>query len=314
MHLPSYETLLTCAAERAGPREPRQRSGSRVPALRRTPRPEARRNRQRHRARRGGRQRARTRERGSSRLARARPRRFSCRRWRRCCWCFDRAPRPGAAAGWRVAGNRQRAIQDYGQLIPRRRGVQPGGRDLPEHLQRRAIRRRLGVDVHAGMAGRLAEAPVLVHARLEPCRRRRGIRQHADQLPVPVAGSKAPDGRRFRPASASILPTGNSDELDSTGLQFNLPFSKQTGDVYWHWNAGLTWQPAGPTSEGGNRDIESPFLAGSAIVRLRPMLQRDAGDGGHLRRVADGGRHGARARRSRCRRDCAADGTSATSS
>ena len=82
---------------------------------------------------------------------------------------------------------------------------------------------------------------------------------------------EGPGRPAFSPRLSLILPTGDSDERDSTGLQFNLPFSKQTGDVYWHWNAGMTWQPAGP-SEGGDRNIESPFLAGSAIVRLQPML------------------------------------------
>ena len=33
----------------------------------------------------------------------------------------------------------------------------------------------------------------------------------------------------------------------------------------------MTWQPAVEV-EGGDRNIESPFLAGSAIVRLQPML------------------------------------------
>ena len=82
---------------------------------------------------------------------------------------------------------------------------------------------------------------------------------------------EGPGRPAFSPRVSVILPTGNSDELDSTGVQFNLPFSKQTGDIYWHWNAGLTWQPAVP-SEGGDRNIESSFLAGSAILRLHPML------------------------------------------
>jgi hypothetical protein len=71
--------------------------------------------------------------------------------------------RSGAAAGahdrrrgvgaveWR-GGQRQRAVQDHRQLLPRRRSVQPGSRDLPEHLQRLALERRLGGDVHPGMA------------------------------------------------------------------------------------------------------------------------------------------------------------------
>jgi DtxR family Mn-dependent transcriptional regulator len=82
---------------------------------------------------------------------------------------------------------------------------------------------------------------------------------------------EGPGRPAFSPRVSVILPTGSSDELDSAGVQINLPFSKQTGDVYWHWNAGLTWQRAQP-SEGGDRDIESPFLAGSAVLRVHPMI------------------------------------------
>jgi DtxR family Mn-dependent transcriptional regulator len=76
----------------------------------------------------------------------------------------------------------------------------------------------------------------------------------------------------FSPRVSVILPTASGDTADgAAGLQFNLPFSKQTGDVYWHWNAGLTWLPSVATAEG-TRNLQSPFLAGSAIVRLLPML------------------------------------------
>ena len=54
---------------------------------------------------------------------------------------------------------------------------------------------------------------------------------------------------------------------DHDGLQVNLPFSKQHGDFYLHWNAGFTWLP-----RGQSHDLVSPTLAGSAIYRLRPML------------------------------------------
>ncbi len=79
---------------------------------------------------------------------------------------------------------------------------------------------------------------------------------------------EGPGRPAFSPRISLVLPTG---AFDSTGVQFNLPFSKQTGDVFWHWNAGMTWQPS-VEFEGGDRSIESSFLAGSAIVRLRPML------------------------------------------
>jgi hypothetical protein len=74
---------------------------------------------------------------------------------------------------------------------------------------------------------------------------------------------EGPGRPAFSPRVSVVLPTasrGFGD--DAAGLQFNLPFSKQTGDVYWHWNAGLTWIS----------EMSSPFLAGSAILRLLPMV------------------------------------------
>ena len=84
------------------------------------------------------------------------------------------------------------------------------------------------------------------------------------------------------PRASLILPTGNNDEdlgNGSVGIQVNLPFSKQTGDWYWHWNAGLTWlERARATFRVGDQAIvrthrlASPYLAASAIYRVRPML------------------------------------------
>lgn len=76
-----------------------------------------------------------------------------------------------------------------------------------------------------------------------------------------------------------IIPTGRSaDGLGdgSVGLQMNLPFSKRVNDFYFHWNAGLTWlpreQPEVRNANDARADIWSPFLAGSAIYRLREMF------------------------------------------
>jgi DtxR family transcriptional regulator, Mn-dependent transcriptional regulator len=72
----------------------------------------------------------------------------------------------------------------------------------------------------------------------------------------------------FAPRLSLIVPSGRqSAGSGEGGLQANLPFSKQRGDVAFHWNAGLTWLPRGERD-----DLVSPFLAGSAIYRLRPML------------------------------------------
>jgi len=93
---------------------------------------------------------------------------------------------------------------------------------------------------------------------------------------------EGPGRPAFSPRVSVVFPTGNSrDGLGngSAGLQFNLPFSKQTGDWYWHWNAGLTWlERARASFQVGDRTIvrkhslASPYLAASAIYRLRPML------------------------------------------
>ena len=107
-----------------------------------------------------------------------------------------------------------------------------------------------------------------------------------------------------RPACAPrlslVVPTGRSEleNLDgpqtepgfgfgSVGLQVNVPFSKQRGDWYWHWNAGFTWLPRAdsprpiaadatgrraPVGTAARVDLFSPHLAASGIYRLRPML------------------------------------------
>lgn len=83
---------------------------------------------------------------------------------------------------------------------------------------------------------------------------------------------EGPGRPAFSPRVSLILPTANDpDVADSPGLQFNLPFSKQIGDVYWHWNAGMTWRPSADFGSG-SESLESPFVAGSAIVRVKPMF------------------------------------------
>lgn len=88
--------------------------------------------------------------------------------------------------------------------------------------------------------------------------------------------TEGPGHPAFAPRLSLILPTGSRERglgRGSSGLQVNLPFSKQTNDIAWHWNAGLTWF-ASVESPRPENDVSlvSPFLAGSAIYRLRPML------------------------------------------
>jgi len=75
----------------------------------------------------------------------------------------------------------------------------------------------------------------------------------------------------FSPRISVILPSGAEDEGRGAGVvgwQANLPFSKQQGDLYFHWNGGFTWLP----NAAGNVDLFTPFLAASAIWRTRPMF------------------------------------------
>jgi len=93
---------------------------------------------------------------------------------------------------------------------------------------------------------------------------------------------EGPGRPAFSPRLSLVVPSGNSDNglgNGSFGLQVNLPVSKQTGDWYWHGNAGMTWLPSSKASfrrddlAVDRRDtLLSPFLAGSAIYRLRPMF------------------------------------------
>jgi DtxR family Mn-dependent transcriptional regulator len=91
---------------------------------------------------------------------------------------------------------------------------------------------------------------------------------------------EGPGRPAFSPRVSLVIPTGNVPRLrgsGSTGLQVNLPFSKQAGDWYWHWNGGFTWLPRaeslGPApSEDTREDLMSPFLAASGIYRMRQMF------------------------------------------
>ncbi len=92
---------------------------------------------------------------------------------------------------------------------------------------------------------------------------------------------EGPGRPAFAPRVSVILPTGNEDEglgAGTTGVQINLPFSKQRGDVYWHWNAGVTVLPkvysgqTAPTRQADYVPLLTPHMAASAIWRVRPML------------------------------------------
>jgi hypothetical protein len=73
-------------------------------------------------------------------------------------------------------------------------------------------------------------------------------------------------GPAISPRLSIILPSGReADGLGggTTGLDMNLPISKQFGDLYVHANAGYTWLP----------DVQRTMrVAGSGIWRVLPML------------------------------------------
>jgi hypothetical protein len=88
------------------------------------------------------------------------------------------------------------------------------------------------------------------------------------------------------PRFTLLMPTGSKSRglgAGAWGLQLNVPVSKQLRDFYFHGNAGVTWYPSasfgGPsadatsaTNDDLSRALTSPFVAGSTIYRVRPML------------------------------------------
>ena len=72
----------------------------------------------------------------------------------------------------------------------------------------------------------------------------------------------------FAPRFSLILPSGSEDKDlgGRAGWQVNLPFSKQAGDAYLHWNAGFTHVP------GDGEGPFTPHAAAAVMWRARPMF------------------------------------------
>ena len=94
---------------------------------------------------------------------------------------------------------------------------------------------------------------------------------------------EGPGRAAVSPRLSLIVPAGDEARglgQGGWGWQFNVPVSKQVGEVYLHGNAGLTWFPSLPSDRypsagfGPAEDVSvaSPFLAGSAIYRVRQMF------------------------------------------
>lgn len=78
----------------------------------------------------------------------------------------------------------------------------------------------------------------------------------------------------FSPRVSLALHTGDaSSGLGSggPGWQVNLPFSKQLGDAYVHWNAGFTHTPAAQ-GDAAEHNLFAPHAALSGVWRVRPMV------------------------------------------
>lgn len=76
----------------------------------------------------------------------------------------------------------------------------------------------------------------------------------------------------FSPRLSVILPTSAERReygKSGTGWQMNLPFSKEVGSVFFHWNVGATTMRE---SGAGTPWQTTPSVAGSVIVALHPMF------------------------------------------
>lgn len=84
--------------------------------------------------------------------------------------------------------------------------------------------------------------------------------------------AEAPGRPAFSPRLSVILPS--SQASSSLGWQMNLPVSKRLGAVYLHGNAGMTWlrEAQSEPAATDRKWTSAPFLAGSAIVAVRPMF------------------------------------------
>jgi hypothetical protein len=73
-------------------------------------------------------------------------------------------------------------------------------------------------------------------------------------------------GPAIAPRVSLIIPTGSEADGSgggASGVQVNVPLSKQFGDFYFHANVGHTWV----------RDaVNTPHIAGSGIWRMKPMI------------------------------------------
>jgi DtxR family transcriptional regulator, Mn-dependent transcriptional regulator len=78
----------------------------------------------------------------------------------------------------------------------------------------------------------------------------------------------------FSPRVSLVLPSGSAARglgNGAPGWEVNLPFSKQVGDLYIHWNGGFTHLPSAE-GDAATHNLLTPRVAASGIWRVRPML------------------------------------------
>jgi DtxR family transcriptional regulator, Mn-dependent transcriptional regulator len=94
---------------------------------------------------------------------------------------------------------------------------------------------------------------------------------------------EGPGRPAMAPRLSLLVPSGDQSRglgVSGLGLQVNVPVSKQVRDFYFHGNAGLSWRPSADTDifpsaglvAAEHVTLFSPFVGGSAIYRLRPMV------------------------------------------
>jgi len=80
----------------------------------------------------------------------------------------------------------------------------------------------------------------------------------------------------FAPRLSVILPTGSTKTGLGSGVvgwQVLLPFSKRAGNLYFHWDAGLTYLPAHtPEQSAEEPSALNTLIAGSGIWRASSTL------------------------------------------
>ena len=94
---------------------------------------------------------------------------------------------------------------------------------------------------------------------------------------------EGPGRPAMAPRVSLLVASGDQSRglgVSGWGLQLNLPVSKQVRDFYFHGNAGLSWRPNADSDifpsaslvPAPDVTLVTPFVGGSTIYRLRPMV------------------------------------------